>query len=114
MKSYERILTLRRLRRSDVYFYELVEIPKALLLEAANGTMTMNFNSRQMPKPGSCTVKDAAGRTKFRLAFDGGTERKLTIAEIDKSLCLVHATWQFAAQRVSEEGVLSAEGLDSL
>lgn len=102
MKSYERILTLRRLRRSGNQFYELVEIPKALLMDAANGQMEMRMGSTQMPKPGYCTVTDAWGHTKFQLYFDGGTERKLQIKVIDKSLCTVHATWEFPIATVPE------------
>ena len=95
MKSYERILTLRRLPEFGMEYYELVEIPKALLLEAKNGEFEMMMTSRQMPKPGYCTVKDKNGGVKFQLYFDGGTERKLQIKSLDKSLCIVHATWKF-------------------
>lgn len=102
MKSYERILTLRRLPRDGHHFYELVEIPKALLLEAEHGEMEMMFGSRQMPKPGYCTVTDEFGRVKFQLYFDGGTERKLQIKALDKGLCIVHATWSFPMATVPE------------
>jgi len=96
MKSYERILTLRRLPDIGFELYELVEIPKALLLEAANGKLEMHHASKQMPKPGACTVSGPAG-TKFQLYFDGGTERKLQVRVLDKGLCTVHATWKFPA-----------------
>ncbi|HFF6210728.1 TPA: hypothetical protein ACGCHH_000651 [Stenotrophomonas maltophilia] len=96
MRSYERIFTLRTLKKAgNRWRYELVEIPKALLLEAANGRLVMMNDSRQTPKPGYCHVTDAQGRTKFDLYFDGGTERKLQIKNLDKSLCVVHATWSF-------------------
>jgi len=95
MESYERILTLRRLNKPGFHQYELVEIPKALFMEAADGEFTMMFASTQNPKPGTCTVKDAGGQTKFQLYFDGGTERKLQIRHIDKRLCTVHATWEW-------------------
>lgn len=97
MKSYQRILTLRRLSEPGFQFYELVEIPKALLEEAAKGKLEMHHGSSQMPKPGYCTITDAAGATKFQLYFDGGTERKLQVRTLDKSLCIVHATWKFPA-----------------
>lgn len=96
MRSYDRILSLRRLQGdSRGWHYELVEIPKSLLEEAANGRLEMKHNSRQMPKPGYCSVMDAAGRTKFELYFDGGTERKLQIKKLAKSHCKVHADWKF-------------------
>lgn len=95
MESYDRILTLRRLKKPEVHCYELVEIPKTLLIEAAQGEFEMMFSSTQKPKPGTCTVRDMEGRIKFQLYFDGGTERKLQIRHIDKRLCTVHATWEW-------------------
>lgn len=114
MRNYERILTLRRLREPGFHVYELVEVPKALVLEAKDGEFEMMFKSRQFPKPGYCTVKDAKGGIKFQLYFDGGTERKLQIKHIDKGLCTVHATWQFEAEGRSEERILDPGALDSL
>lgn len=95
MRSYQRVITLRRLQEVGFEVYELVEIPKTLLEEVKNGEFEMMLTSRQMPKPGYCTVKDAHGGVKFQLYFDGGTERKLQIKSLDKSLCIVHATWKF-------------------
>jgi hypothetical protein len=106
MRSYERIVTLRRLRDPGRNSYEMVEIPKSLLLEAKNGKLEMMFNSRQSPKPGYCTVADALGHVKFQLYFDGGTERKLQIKHIDKALCIVHATWRFEDESRLAEQVL--------
>lgn len=100
MKSYGRILTLRRLSDATNEIYELVEIPKALLMEAANGKLRMMHESGQMPKPGYCTVTDKNGKLRFELYFDGGTERKLQIRSIDKALCTVHATWVFPLEKV--------------
>lgn len=100
MQNYERILSLRAWRRKEngkVYnHYELVEIPKALLQEAANGTLEMMMDSEQNPKPGYCTVSEGNGTVKFRLYFDGGTERKLQIRDLKKSLCVVHGEWDFS------------------
>jgi hypothetical protein len=95
MRSYQRILTLRRLREVGFELYELVEIPKALLEEATTGELSMMMKSSQMPKPGYCTVRDELGHIKFQLYFDGGTERKLQIKALRKDLCTVHATWKF-------------------
>lgn len=95
MKSYDRILSLRCLKSED-WMYELVEIPKALLLKAAEGSLEMKHLSRQFPKPGYCYVRDSDDKMLFQLYFDGGTERKLQIKHLRKSLCIVHATWQFS------------------
>jgi restriction endonuclease SmaI-like protein len=104
MRSYDRIFSLRCLDRTPVlsihrYKYELVEIPKPLLLESQDQPILMQHESKQLPKPGVCPVYDnQTGRLRFALYFDGGTERKLQIRKIDKSLCTVHATWAFTVE----------------
>lgn len=96
MKNYDRIFTLRRLKNDGNNIrYELVEIPKSLLLEAANCELESRTESRQNPKPGYGYVRDAEGNLKYALYFDGGTERKLQIKHLKKNLCKVHATWIF-------------------
>ena len=98
MQSYDRIFTLRRLKDDgDKIRYELVEIPKALLLEAANCELEVCADSRQNPQPGYGYVKDTSGQLKYSLYFDGGTERKLQIKHLRKDLCKVHATWVFGS-----------------
>src|SRR5271157_499209 len=53
MRSYERIFQLRRLLPGPKsHLYELVEIPKALLLEGANAELVVQAKSKQDPKPG--------------------------------------------------------------
>ncbi len=100
LNNYKRILSLRAFKRVEkgktYWHYELVEIPKALLLEAAGGKLEMMLQSTQDPKPGYCTVEDSVGQVKFRLYFDGGGERKLQIKDIRKNLCVVHAEWDLA------------------
>lgn len=102
LKNYERILSLRAFKGAKngktYWHYELIEIPKSLLAEAAEGQTEMMMNSSQIPKPGYCTVKDSNGDVKFRLYFDGGTERKLQIKDLKKSLCIVHGEWEFTPQ----------------
>jgi hypothetical protein len=99
LNSYDRILSLRALERNDAgrshWHYELVEIPKKLLEEASGGKLEMRMDSKQMPRPGYCTVTDKKGIVKFRLYFDGGTERKLQIKDLKKDLCTVHGEWDF-------------------
>ena len=96
MNGYDRIFTMRRLQPGpDMYEYEFVEIPKALMLEAATATLVTQENSRQNPKPGYGHVYDGNRSAKYSLYFDGGTERKLQIKALRKSLCVVHASWEF-------------------
>jgi hypothetical protein len=113
MRGYDRILTLRRLRADNMNHYELVEIPKALLLEAKKGELEMRMKSRQFPKPGYCTVTDKKGVLKFQLYFDGGTERKLQIKGINKALCIVHGQWKFETIPDLEERILDANTPDA-
>ena len=95
MKSYDRIFSLRTLHKSPNWKYELVEIPKKLLMLASAGVLEMKLDSKQNPKPGYCYVADSKGNKLFDLYFDGGTERKLQIKNLRKNLCRVHATWEF-------------------
>jgi type II restriction enzyme len=101
LTAYERIFQLRYFRIvasasvESNHLYELVEIPKPLLQEAAHGALRMVRSSKQNPKPGYCTVLDESGRVKYELYFDGGTERKLQIKKLRRDLCTVHATWKF-------------------
>lgn len=102
MEGYDRIFTFRRLQPGpERYEYELVEIPKALMLEAANANLVVQEKSKQNPKPGYGYVHDGLGALvgfgdlKYSLYFDGGTERKLQIKGLRKSLCTVHANWEF-------------------
>lgn len=96
LAGYERIFTLRCLaaNSADIH-YELVEIPKALLLEASGCELEIREDSRQNPKPGYGTVRDTEGQVKYTLYFAGGSERKLQIKQLRKDLCIVHATWHF-------------------
>ncbi len=95
MDSYERILQLRRLTATESFQeYELVEIPKSLLLRAATGHIEMKHDSRQDPKPAICNVIDnETGGRLFQLYFDAGSERKLQIKHLAKHNCIVHAQW---------------------
>lgn len=96
LEGYDRILSFRCLGQGPAHYrYELVEIPKTLLLEGANARLQVMENSRQTPKPGYGYVEAENGIQKFALYFDGGTERKLQVKAIRKDLCFVHATWEF-------------------
>ncbi len=95
LKGYDRIFTLRALRRAPHWFYELVEIPKQLLLAAKNGELEMQLKSKQFPKPGYCHVRSRSKEMIYQLYFDAGSERKLQIKNLLKSACKVHATWSF-------------------
>lgn len=99
LTKYDRIMVLRCLSRvategaGTVFQYEVVEIPKDLLLMAAD--FPINFNaSKQNPVPASCWVRDENGAVLFELYFDGGTERKLQVRKIRKDACVVHGEFE--------------------
>jgi type II restriction enzyme len=95
MTGYDRILTLRCLVQTGThYWYELVEIPHALMLQAAHGQMEER-PTRQATAPWYCHVPDGYGGRKFSLYFDSGSERKLQVKALQKTHCIVHATWEF-------------------
>jgi type II restriction enzyme len=95
LAGIQRILILRAIKKGTPhYFYELVEIPKALLKKAATGRFKMMSASKQFPKPGYCYV-EKNGENLFSLYFDGGGERKLQIKGLRKDLCVIHASWKF-------------------
>lgn len=108
LRGYAYVLTLRKLpaKLEGWHTYELVSIPKRLLLECAQGVFEMRTDSKQNPRPGYCYVGVAGWQyvpgtrtksqdLKFSLYFDGGGERKLQIKHLKKSLCTVLATWKF-------------------
>lgn len=120
LEGYDRILSLRCLQQTGThYHYELVEIPKALMLEASKGVMEAAKKTKQETTPWYCRVPDevamaeAAAKAKkgkapkpaykFSLYFDAGTERKLQVKQIQLQHCIVHATWQFEAVQLTPE-----------
>ena len=109
LESYDRILSLRRLRRTRAYAwqYELAEIPKSLLLEARDGVLRITSHSTQFPKPAYYDVRDTQGKSKFQLYFDAGGERKLQIKGLNKGYCLVHAEWRFETTLSETDSLLT-------
>lgn len=135
MAKYERVLVFRYLPKKKgakgkevvvVHRYELVEIPKELLMRAQTAQLIVCKESTQNPKPGygivfaddeSKTPIDeeeflsARHKNKFgqalSLYFDGGTERKLQIKHLDKQFCRMHATWSFPVSATIQETFLS-------
>jgi hypothetical protein len=96
LKNYDRILTLRALRKAPEWFYELVEIPKSVMEAARNGELKMMEKTKQFPRPGYCYVKLPKSKDTYQLYFDAGSERKLQVKNMPKSICTLHATWSFS------------------
>lgn len=99
MEDYEKIITMRCLsskkeRSEGLWHYEIVEIPKSLLFKASSGYFEMKTKSIQNPKPGYCYIKEN-GKDLFQLYFDGGSERKLQVKNLDKKYCNILADFIF-------------------
>lgn len=104
LSGYDRILTLRCLQQTGAqYWYELVEIPHAIMLEAATGTMEKAAKTKQESFPWYCRVSDGKNGNKYSLYFDAGTERKLQVKNLLKTHCIVHATWKFSSFQLAAE-----------
>lgn len=113
LNGYDRILSLRCLKQTgSEYWYELVEIPKELMLESQYGTMEMAAKTRQDTSPWYCRVKDATGKPKYSLYFDAGSERKLQVKALLKEHCIVHATWRFSSVQLALDDAV--EGNDQV
>jgi len=102
LKNYELIYSLRCLSSDDekekgIWIYELVNIPKNLLLEAKKGNFRW-AKSKTIPKSGYCDIIDTSkpDQIKYHLYFDGGGERKLQITHLKKIYCTLIAEWKFA------------------
>lgn len=105
-EAYDRVLIFRCLSKAvSNWHYELVEIPKSILLEAISGKLRVAEKSKQNPKPFYCLVYDEKQELKYQLYFDGGTERKLQVQSLRKSLCTVHATWAFTSENPTDTQV---------
>lgn len=95
IKDYDRIFSLRCLCKGEIWSYQLVEIPLDLLMESAQGDLYFVKKSKQIPIPAYCDVTTASGENKFRLYFDGGTERKLQVKDLLVKYCKLHGAWKF-------------------
>lgn len=96
LDGYDKILVLRYFSTAGSlgHEYEVIEIPKSLLLEAPTGTFQLSTKSKRTTEvPGTCTVRDKTG-VRFELSFDG-SDRKLKVQKVRRDLCILHATWEF-------------------
>ncbi len=89
--GYERILVLRALSSSQTQvIYELVEIPRSLLLKIENLTIA-DFTA--LTRQGGSTAKILSdGKPAFTLRLDG-SNGKVTIVNLQMSLCTLHCRW---------------------
>lgn len=101
LAGYERIIMLRVFHRPDVFEYELIEIPRALLmrigeLRAEDFTpLTANGSTRAIIRPSANATRSRGADVQFRLIFDG-SDNKVTIKSLRTELCITHARWVIA------------------
>ncbi|MFJ2025215.1 hypothetical protein ACIODW_15650 [Streptomyces sp. NPDC087897] len=91
LDEYDRIATLRAFSAGpERVHYELVEIPKELLMRAADLTEG-DFTARTKNGGSSALVRDASGLA-FKLVLDGSVE-KVTLSRLPVKHCWSHASW---------------------
>lgn len=91
---YERVITLRARRVCSPFVgveYQLLEIPLDLFLAVKN-LRAEDFRPRGEKSGGSSAVVRYKGQEAFKLVLDGSVE-KVTVKQLKKSLCTLHATW---------------------
>lgn len=96
---YERILILRAFSVGNMVRYDLVEIPREILLEVAN--VTARDFSPKTPAGGSSAAIMYKGEFAFRLVLDGSVE-KVIVTNLDIGLCITHGSWIVPTIRSSE------------
>jgi hypothetical protein len=105
LAGYDRVFVLRYMTPGSTtnHEYEVIEIPKSILLSAPLGDFQLSARSElTTATPGTCRVSDAAGMM-YELYFDGGTERKLQLKKLRRDLCVHHATWKFQSPEPKPE-----------
>lgn len=91
LRGYERILALRAFNADPgKVLYELIEIPKDLLLRITSLTPA-DFSPRNRYGSSGADVRDERGRA-FRLLLDGSVE-KVRIFNLQTDRCVLHGEW---------------------
>jgi hypothetical protein len=92
LNHYERIISLRSFLADSKVRYELVEIPKDVLLGISR-LHPSDFSPRTENGSSRATVRGSKGNPSFVLCLDGSVE-KITVRNLPLNLCKVHATWE--------------------
>jgi hypothetical protein len=91
LESYQRIIILRVFSKTEGHVqYDLVEIPRDVLLEVRN-LGASDFSALNDNNSSRADIKRNR-RALFALRLDGSVE-KVTIANLRVDACTVHATW---------------------
>jgi hypothetical protein len=100
LKQYERIVVLRafgRLAQNGRVTYELVEIPCEVLL-LIEDVRVNDFSPVTRAGGSTVAVRTSTGELAYSLVFDG-SDQKITVRNLSKRLCTVHATWTILNER---------------
>jgi type II restriction enzyme len=100
LADYRGVLMLRSYPYTIANFwhYELLEIPLAVLAKAEETCLQVADRSDTIPPAIHSFVQDAAGPL-FKLNFQGGGERKMSVCGIRRDACILHSEWSFTAPR---------------
>ncbi len=92
LSGYERIISLRSFDSGQKRIeYELVEIPRRLLMEIKS-LKASDFSARTTNGSTSARVTNKSGSRVFTLALDGSVE-KVTVRSLKISQCIIHGRW---------------------
>lgn len=91
LQEYEHILVLRAFDRDTEVQYDLVEIPRNLLL-LVHKVAAKDFTRRRRTSGGSTAEIKVSGQRAFSLRLDGSVE-KVTVDGLLIALCVFHASW---------------------
>ncbi len=96
-QQYQRILILRAydVSQSEVK-YDLIEIPRSLLLEIGN--LTAHDFSNRTAGGGSRADVYVSGRKAFTLRLDGSVE-KVAVSGLATDICFYHGSWMIPTLR---------------
>lgn len=91
LAHYERIISLRSFLGESNVKYELIEIPKEILLGISR-LRPNDFSAKTANGSSHATVRGTDGSKWFVLSLDGSVE-KITVRSLPLRLCTIHATW---------------------
>ncbi len=91
LQEYERILVLRAFDRDTEVQYDLVEIPRDLLLRVRR-LVAKDFTARRQTSGGSTAEVTVSGQRAFSLRLDGSVE-KVTVDGLLITQCVLHGSW---------------------
>ncbi|SEL98763.1 hypothetical protein SAMN04515665_12533 [Blastococcus sp. DSM 46786] len=100
MRDYDRILVLRAFARPGAYLYELVEVPKDLLVRAFTTARPADFEKQGSSISFGANFSGSDGKRIFRMLLDSSVEKIRLWYQRDSAR--VHGRWLVQVDRAQE------------